>query len=89
MVEAKGGNTSDVFVINLATVPSTLTEASFADRELAVNTGSGCSYTSPVSSLTWVADREYTPGGWGRIGGKNKNVTSEIKGTADGIFSSR
>lgn len=51
--------------------------------ELAVNVGSNCSYTSPVSRLTWVEDREYTPGSWGRIGGKDKSYTSEIKGTED------
>ncbi|MFG6427867.1 hypothetical protein [Lepagella muris] len=43
---------------------------------MAVNVGSNCSYTSPESGLTWVADRIYTPGSWGRIGGTGKNSNS-------------
>lgn len=81
---AKGGNAIDAFNIDVETVPLHLVSGNIEGMELAVNVGGNCSYTSPESGLTWIADREYTPGSWGRIGGECKNVTVEIKGTDDG-----
>lgn len=80
---ARGGNAIDAFDIDLATVPLAINESNARTLELAVNVGSNCSYTSTLSGLTWVADREYTPGNWGRLGGKRKNVTVEMAGTND------
>lgn len=82
-VIARGGNAFDSFNIELETVPMHLTAENANGVELAVNVGSNCSYTSPLSGITWVADQEYVPGSWGRIGGKRKNVTTEINGTDD------
>lgn len=53
-------------------------------EELAINVGSNCDFTSDLTSLTWLSDREYSPGGWGYLGGEGKSTTSEIKGTFDG-----
>lgn len=83
LIIARAGNAIDAFNIDIETVPEHLTPTNIEGVELAVNVGSNCSYTSPLSGMTWVADREYTPGSWGRIGGKRKNVTAEISGTDD------
>ncbi|MBD5358995.1 MAG: DUF4982 domain-containing protein [Bacteroides sp.] len=80
---AEGGNATDVYDIELNIVPETLAADTANGVELAVNVGSNCSYISPVTGLTWVEDRIYSPGKWGRTGGKNKRVTAEIKGTED------
>lgn len=81
---ARGGNSLDALNLILDIVPETLTLANIDRREIAVNVGSNCSYISPVTGLTWVDDRKYQPGSWGHIGGKRRNVTSEMKGTEDG-----
>lgn len=80
---ARGGNAIDAFNIDIETVPAHFTPGNVDGVELAINVGSNCSYTSPLSGLTWIADREYTTGSWGRIGGSRKNVTAEISGTDD------
>lgn len=54
------------------------------EGELAINVGSNCSFTSDLSGLTWLADKPYTPGGWGYINGADKSTTSEIECTVDG-----
>lgn len=83
ILSAAGGNAADVFTVNLATVPEHFNNENIDMTELAVNVGSNCSYTAPLSGMTWVADREYVPGSWGRIGGKRSNSTAEIAGTPD------
>lgn len=52
--------------------------------ELAINVGSNCSFTSAVSGLTWLPDRQYEKGKWGWTDGKQRSTTSEIFNTADG-----
>jgi beta-galactosidase len=37
--------------------------------EIAVNVGAHYSFYDPESEILWMADREYTPGLWGTIGG--------------------
>lgn len=54
-----------------------------AGGKLSINVGSNCDYTSAHDGTAWLADREYTPGGWGHIGGKSRSTTSEIFNTAD------
>lgn len=82
-LEAYGGDAADVFSITVATVPEHPASTDNTDFELAVNVGSGCSYTSPLSGMTWVADREYVPGSWGRVDGNAVTSTAEILGTDD------
>lgn len=53
-------------------------------RELAVNTGSNCDFTSSLTGLTWLADKPYEPGSWGFTGGSERTTTSEISATDDG-----
>lgn len=81
---ATGGEASDCYTIDIATVPEHISAANADDLDIAVNAGSGCSYISPLSGTTWVADRLYRPGSWGRIGGNTRNLTAEISGTDDG-----
>lgn len=50
---------------------------------LAINVGSNCDFTSDATGLTWLADRQYTPGSWGYTGGKAASTTSEIFNTPD------
>lgn len=80
---ASGGDATDVFNIDVDIVPDHFTSENTDGVELAVNAGSNCDYISSASGMTWVADREYASGSWGRIGGKRKKVTSEIHGTDD------
>lgn len=82
-IVARGGHACDVFAISLSTVPEHFDKKNIATVELAVNVGSNCSYTSPLSGMTWVADRDYARGSWGRIGGGRKNSTAEIADTED------
>lgn len=81
---ACGGDATDVFNFDVNIVPEHFTSDNADGVELAVNVGSNCDYISSVSGMTWVADREYRPGSWGRIGGKRKKFTSEIYGSDDG-----
>ncbi len=80
---ARGNNAMDAFAIDIQTIPERFTKANVDGVELAVNVGSNCSYVSPSSGLIWLADKMYTHGSWGRIGGQNKKTTVEMKGTAD------
>lgn len=80
---ARGNNAMDAFAIDIQTIPERFTKGNVNGVELAVNVGSNCSYVAPQSGLIWVADRQYTPGSWGRIGGKDKRTTVEMKGTDD------
>lgn len=54
-----------------------------AGERLLINVGSNCDYTAPLSGVTWLADKEYTPGAWGYVGGKARSTTSEIFNTPD------
>lgn len=83
---ARGGNCVDGFNIDVASIPIHLNNANIEGTEIAVNVGSNCCYVSPVSGMTWVEDRDYSPGSWGRTGGEMKNSTSEIFGTPDGAL---
>lgn len=76
-----GGGIEDNLMIQAVVVPDVLTERNIDGLELAVNVGSNCSYTSPYSNLTWVADREYTPGSWGYIGGEPYQSAAHTIGT--------
>ena len=46
--------------------------------------GSHCYFQSAKTGITWVADRAYTSGSWGYIGGKSGSTQAEIKCTEDG-----
>lgn len=55
-------------------------------KEIAINVGSECFYTDPLSNLTWVPDQPYSPGSWGYVGNNSTQrlTRTEIKGTANG-----
>lgn len=79
-LQAKGGdNHEDVMTIMYNPLPNVA-----KGDELAINVGSNCYFISSLSNLTWLPDQEYTSGGWGYVGGKEKNTTSEIFNTVDG-----
>jgi len=69
--------------ISFSSVPDKFNAGNIEGIELAINAGSDVNYTSPESGLTWLADKEYTPGGWGYIGGESYSTQTEIKGTND------
>jgi beta-galactosidase len=55
-------------------------------REIAVNAGSHYQYVDAAGTV-WEADREYRPGGWGYVGGKDNLIHHRIFGTnEDALF---
>jgi len=72
-------------VINISykSVPDKLTTENIDNIELAINIGAQTFFTSDVSNLTWVPDREYQEGGWGYIGGEAYTTQTEITETYD------
>ena len=52
--------------------------------DIAINVGSHCYFQSAKTSVTWVADRAYTEGSWGYIGGKPSTTQTKIECTEDG-----
>lgn len=81
IVEALTGDSRDVMTIGFTPVPAVLGDGF---KELAVNVGSNCNYTSPHSNMTWVADRAYTAGSWGYVGGKAAYTKDAIVATLEG-----
>lgn len=77
------GKVCDVATVKVDFVPSAINSSNADGLELGVNVGSNCWFVSDESCFSWVPDREYTPGGWGYVGGSEKSVTSQIQGTAD------
>lgn len=78
-----GKSVETALEITFKSVPEVLTEQNLKHLELAINTGSNCFYTAPLSHLTWVPDRAYTVGSWGHVGGKAYSTQGEIVGTPD------
>lgn len=75
----------DAATVTLHTIGRTGSSIDLTTEELAVNVGSGCYFRSDDSGLSWIPDREYTPGGlYGHIGGKRSVSQDEISLTADG-----
>lgn len=66
------------------TIENQYIPAVYDGRELAINVGSNCSYTSAVNHLTWLPDQRYEQGKWGWIDGKQHSTKSEIFNTVDG-----
>ncbi len=79
-LEAKADGATDHTVVSYRQVPTDAKQIS----ELAVNVGSHCYFQSAKTGVTWVADRAYTEGSWGYIGGKAGSTQAEIKCTEDG-----
>lgn len=78
------GNIIDATVINLNAITAHEGIIDPGTAELAINVGSGCYFRSDDSGLTWLPDREYTPGsGYGHIGGKRAVSQDEILLTDD------
>lgn len=55
--------------ISFSSVSMFLNKENIRNLELAINVGGNCFYTGEESGLTWVADKEYTEGSWGYVGG--------------------
>lgn len=53
-------------------------------NDIAINVGSHCYFQSAKTGMTWVADRAYTKGSWGYVGGKPSTTQTEIACTEDG-----
>ena len=88
LLEARGEHAGrpvqDALRIRCTSVPERSADWDMGTAELAVNVGSGCSFTSEQSGLTWLPDRPYAAGGWGYLGGEAKSSQTEIALTADG-----
>ena len=67
---AKGdNNVEDVAEVDCDVIPSNLKLYGNKNFEVGINCGSNCNFTDDKSGFTWLADREYKPGGFGYIGG--------------------
>lgn len=87
--KAEAGNTDkniieDGICLHFTPTPATLDATNLRNRELAVNVGSNCFFTSDESQLTWLPDRPYTENSWGYIGGENKSSQTQVMNTPDG-----
>lgn len=70
----------DQTVVNYKAVPTDATKI----KDIAINVGSHCNFQSSKTGMTWVADRAYSEGSWGYLGGKTTTTQTEIQGTEDG-----
>lgn len=86
-IEAKGiyqdKEVKTGLTLSFDVIPEKLNAGNFSNRELAVNAGSNTCYISPETGLTWLADKPYTKGSWGYIGGKEEATLTQIKGVND------
>jgi len=69
--------------INYTGMSNVLTGDNLKNKELAINIGSDAFFTSTESNLTWLPDKEYSPGSWGFAGGEKYSTQTEITGTTD------
>lgn len=85
VLTATANGTTDAHKVrtDIIQFPSSARKGTGNGAVFAINVGSNCYFTSEASGLTWVPDREYTPGCWGHIGGKQLTSTSEVAGTPD------
>lgn len=79
-LEAKADGAIDQTVVTYKKVPTDATQL----QDIAVNVGSHCYFQSAKTGITWVADRPYTKGSWGYVGGKPASTQTEIACTEDG-----
>lgn len=79
-LEARAGETVDQTLVTYKKVPA---DASLL-HDIAINVGSRCYYQSEKTGVTWVADRAYSKGSWGHIGGISAVTQTEIACTDDG-----
>ena len=76
--------TLDAAVVELTAIKSHNGKIDLSTTELAINAGSNCYFRSDESALTWLPDKEYSPGSlYGHIGGKRSVSQDEISLTAD------
>ena len=73
-----GKGVEDAVDVYFEAIPDVLTEKNTEQLELGVNVGSNCFFTGQESQFTWLADKEYTSGSWGYIGG-DVYRTSDVK----------
>ena len=84
LTDPGNGRLLDAAVIDLDIIEATPAGIDPGTRDLAINVGSNCYFRSDDSVLTWLPDREYTPGAlYGHSGGKRTSTTAEIALTAD------
>ncbi len=77
-------NVIDALVDNaVVTYKNVPTDASLL-QDIAINVGSHCYFQSDKTGMTWVADRPYSAGSWGYVGGKTTNTQTKIACTEDG-----
>jgi beta-galactosidase len=87
----------DELVIMASLEPLNLKTDLYPFQEIAINVGCNVQYLDPYTHLVWEADREYSPGSFGHVGGntlktKQKRIatTEDILSTdADPLFQTR
>lgn len=80
MLEGDTSSANDQAVVAYHAVPTDATQL----VDVAINVGSSCNFLSDKTGITWVADRAYTTGSWGYVGGKPASTQAEIACTDDG-----
>lgn len=81
LLEARGERDgrvhADRLTIRFQSVPADLRSSGRAFEELAVNVGSNAQYADEEGPV-WLADRPYTPGGFGHLGGEAKLMARDV-----------
>jgi len=87
---ARGENgIEDVAAVNCDIIPENLANYGNQTFAIGINCGSNCNFTDDKSDFTWLADREYKPGGFGYLGGTCYKPTDYKIGFNDQVFGTR
>ncbi|MDD2797683.1 MAG: glycoside hydrolase family 2 TIM barrel-domain containing protein [Bacteroidales bacterium] len=62
-------NREDATTVDIKVIPFDLKSSKNNLLEIALNCGSNCDFTDDKSKMSWIADRPYTQGSFGYIGG--------------------
>lgn len=74
----------DVMTLNISAIDSKNGLIDPGNEDLAINVGSNCYFRSDETGLTWLPDKEYTPGGlYGYRNGRRSVSQDEISLTTD------
>lgn len=79
----------DALAIQCSIIPQYLSDFSTKFFQIGLNCGSNCNFTDDKSGFTWLADRPYSKGSFGYIGGKEYKPTDYKIGITDQVFGTR
>ncbi len=88
LVAKTADGAEDATVVNCNIIPTKLSNLKNNLFSIGINCGSNCSFSDDKSGFTWLADRVYTPGSFGYMGGKcyrpneyKIGITDQVDGT--------